>query len=258
MRRLMTLAVILVAGVARAEVKTERVEYTQDGTTFVGFVARDDALTGKRPGVLVFHEWWGLDGFAKSQAEKLAKLGYVAFAADLYGAGKVVDHPKDSAAMSGAVRKNRAQWRGRARAAYDVLAKTDGVDPTKIAAIGYCFGGSTALELALSGADLKAVSTFHAGLPAVTPEEAKAVKSRVLVSNGEADTFIPASAIRQFRDSMTAAGVAFEFDNYPGVVHSFSVPGADAHKIPGMAYDANADAKSWAKTRELFESAFGK
>lgn len=258
MRQILPIAAILIAGSAHAEVKTERVEYTHDGTKFVGLLAHDDSITEPRPGVLVFHEWWGLDDFAKQKAEQLAKLGYVAFAADMYGAGKVVDHPKDSAAMSGAVRKNQAEWRGRAVAALDVLKKSQGVDPTRVAAIGYCFGGSTALQLALSGADLKAVSTFHAGLPKITAGEAKTIKCKVLISNGADDTFIPAPVIEQFKDALTKAGVEFEFDNYPGAVHSFAVPGATERHLDGMAYNENADTKSWAKTKELFARVFAK
>ena len=258
MRATLSLAALLFATAARAEVKTERVEYTHNGTKFIGLIARDTAATGPRPGVLVFHEWWGLDDFAKQKAEQLAQLGYVAFAADVYGAGKVVDHPKDSAAMSGAVRKNEKEWRGRALAAMDVLKKTDGVDANNIAAIGYCFGGSTALQLALSGAELKAVSTFHAGLPKVTVGDAKAIKCQVLVSNGADDSFIPAPVIGQFKDALTKAGTAFEFDNYPGAVHSFAVPKATERHLDGMAYNENADTKSWAKTKELFARVFAK
>ena len=258
MRRLLSLAALFVCGIVHAEVKTERVEYTYDGTKFIGLLAHDDAIAGKKPGVIVFHEWWGLDGFAKQKAEQLAKLGYVAFAADLYGAGKVVDHPKDSAAMSGAVRKNEAAWRGRATAALEQLKKADGVDPSRIAAIGYCFGGSTALQLALSGADLKAVSTFHAGLPKITADDARNIKCKVLVSNGADDSFIPTPVIEQFKDAMTKAGVGFEFDNYPGAVHSFAVPGATDRHLDGMAYNENADTQSWAKTKELFARVFAK
>ena len=258
MRRTLTLAALLLAGTAQAGVKTERVEYKYNGTTFVGLLCSDDAVTGKRPGVLVFHEWWGLDGFARERAEKLAEMGYVAFAADMYGGGKVVDHPKDSAAMSGEVRKNQAEWRGRAKAALEVLKKADRVDPEQIAAIGYCFGGSTALQLALSGADIKAVSTFHAGLPKVAADEAKAIKAKVLVSNGADDKFISDEVIAQFKDAMKAAGVDFEFDNYPGAVHSFAVPGATARNLPGMAYNETAATKSWAKTGQLFKKAFAK
>ena len=254
MTRTASLAALALAALpAAAAVKTEEVKYTFDGVEFVGLVAYDDAQTGERPGVLVVHEWWGLNAHAKERAQKLAGLGYVAFACDMYGAGKTAEHPADAQKMTGLVRANKDVWRGRAAAALKTLAAHPRCDGSKLAAIGFCFGGTTALQLAYSGADLKAVCTFHAGLaPEPTADEAKAVKPKVVVCNGAADTFVTEKSITAWKGKMDAAGVRHEFHNYPGVVHSFTAPEADKLGIGGMKYDAKADADSWASMTKLF------
>lgn len=253
-------AAALFAGTAPAAVVTKVVEYEHDGTKLKGFLAYDDAVKDKRPGVLVFPEWWGLDEYAKGRAKQLAGMGYVAFAADLYGEGKVIDidHPADAQKMAGALRANVKSWRGRAEAALKQLTAQPTVDATKVAAIGYCLGGSTALQLAYAGADLKAVATFHAALPNPTPDEAKAIKAKIYVAHGAADTFIPEKAVAAFKAAMDAGGVTYTFEAFPGVVHSFTVPGADKAKNPGMKYDKAADEKSWKEMQALFKTAFGK
>jgi dienelactone hydrolase len=257
MRSLILTAVLLCgAGSALAEVKSRKVEYIYDGTTFFGQMFWDDAVKGKRPGVLVVHEWWGLDAYAKGRAEQLAKLGYVAFACDMYGNGDVVEHPMDANKMSSSVRKNVEVWRGRAAEALKQLTSSEHCDAKNVAAIGYCFGGSTCLQLAATGADLKAVVTFHAALPALKPEEAKAIKARVLVCHGADDKFIKPEAVEIFKKTMEDAKVNFVLESYPGAVHSFTVPDADARKIDGMAYNKAADEKSWAAMRKLFDDVF--
>ncbi len=258
MRSLFTVVLLAAfSGPAFAEVKTQEVDYKFDGITFKGQISYDDSVTGKRPGVLVVHEWWGLNDYAKGRATELAKLGYVAFACDMYGNGQVTTHPKEAQEFATTVRKNADVWRGRAKAAYDVLAKHELVDATKLAAIGYCFGGSTALQLAYTGADLKAVATFHAGLPEPTPEQAKAIKAKILICNGADDTFVSAESINKFKAAvMNGSKEPLQFESYPGTVHSFTVPDADKHMIKGMAYNADADKKSWASMKELFAKAF--
>ncbi len=254
---LMTLT--LAAGAASAAVKTEVVEYDHAGTKLKGFLAYDDALTGKRPGVLVFPEWWGLNDYAKDRAKQLAAMGYVAFAADMYGNGQIIDtaHPQDAGKMAKSLRDNVGVWRGRAEAGLKQLASRPHVDATKLAAIGYCLGGSTALQLAYTGADLKAVATFHAALPTPTAAEAMAVKPKLLVCNGASDTFIPEKAIADFKQALTAAKVALDFVNYAGAVHSFTVPAADQVGNPGMKYDKAADEDSWKRMTALFRQEFG-
>lgn len=259
MRQLMIgLAVMLLAASADAAVQTKTVSYKHGDLECKGFLAWDDAVQGKRPGVLVVHEWWGLDEYARSRATQLAKLGYVAFACDMYGDGKIAEHPDDARKMAGVVRMNVENWRKRAQVSLEVLKAQPQCDNSKLAAIGYCFGGSTALQLAYTGADLKAVATFHAALPTPTPDEAKSLKARVLVCHGGADTFIPEAAIKAFREPLDKAGAKHEFVSYPGVVHSFTVPGADARNLPGMKYDKQADEDSWARMTKLFAEQFGK
>ncbi|HVL11747.1 MAG TPA: dienelactone hydrolase family protein [Gemmata sp.] len=257
LRVLIAAAAVLAAGTAEAAVVTKVVEYEYDGAKLKGYLAYDDAVTGKRPGVLVVHEWWGLDDYARTRAKQLAEMGYVAFAADMYGEGKTVNHPDDARKMATTVRENLKSWRGRAEAGLKQLAGQPNVDPTKLAAIGYCFGGSTCLQLAYSGADLKAVATFHAALPTPTAAEAKAVKPRIYVAHGADDAFIPEKAIADFKAALDAAKVKYTFESFPGVVHSFTVPGADAHMIKGMKYDRAADEKSWKEMKALFKDTLG-
>lgn len=259
MKRFVLAAVLAALGTsAFAAVQTKKVEYKFDGVTFVGHMYWDDASKDKRPGVLVVHEWWGLDDYAKMRAEMLAKMGYVAFACDMYGDGKVVDHPMDAGRMASTVRANVDVWRGRAKEAYKVLTGFEFTDPTRTAAIGYCFGGTTALQLAASGADLKAVATFHAALPKLKPEEAKAIKAKVLVAHGADDKFIPEQAVADFKKAMADANVSLDFQSYPGVVHSFTVPDADKRMIDGMKYDKEADEKSWETMKKLFDETLKK
>jgi dienelactone hydrolase len=259
LRSVFALATIaLTAGLSPAAVVTKTVEYEFDGIKLKGFVAHDDAVKEKRPGVLVVHEWWGLDDYAKDRCKQLAELGYVAFAPDMYGDGKTVDHPDDARKMATLVRENVKVWRGRAEAGLKQLKAQPTVDGDKIAAIGYCFGGSTCLQLAYAGTDLKAVATFHAALPKPTEAEAKAIKAKVLVCHGDADFFIPADAIKAFREALDKAGTKYEFVGYKDAFHSFTVPGADKHNIKGMKYDKAADEDSWKRMTALFKDTLGK
>jgi dienelactone hydrolase len=245
------------AGLARAEIKTETVTYKAGDADCHGYLAYDDAVEGKRPGVLVVHEWWGLNDYARQRTEELAKLGYVAFAADIYGEGKTAEHPADAGKMAGEVRANVGEWRTRAQAALDVLKKQPQCDTEKLAAIGYCFGGATALQLAYTGADLDAVVTFHGALPAATPEEADTIKAELQINHGADDPMIGADAVAAFKKPLDAAGVTYDFIAYPGAVHSFTVPTADEVGIEGIKYNKNADEKSWQAMKDLFKQKLG-
>lgn len=225
------MALFALTGSAVAAVQTKSIVYKDGNVECRGFLAWDDAVQGPRPGVLVVHEWWGLDDYAKKRAEQLAELGYVALAADMYGEGKTTNHPDDARKMATEVRSNSQQWRQRALAALEVLKSQPQCDKTKLAAIGYCFGGSTAVQLAYAGTDLKAAVSFHGALIPLKDSEAKQVKSAILICHGADDPFIPATAVKAFRDSLDKNGVQYEFIAYPGVVHSFTVPGADKHGI---------------------------
>jgi dienelactone hydrolase len=258
MRALAGVLVMALAATASAAVQTKEIEYEADGTKLKGVLAYDDSAKEKRPGVLVFHEWWGLNDYAKMRAKQLAELGYVAFAADMYGPGKVTEHPKEAAKLAQEVRMNQEVWLARAQAALKTLQAQEQVDPDRIGAIGYCFGGTTALVLAASGAPLKAVATFHAGLPPFTADQAKNIKGRVLINHGADDSFVPKEAIDKFKAALDSAGVKYQFESFPGAVHSFTVKDAEKHEIKGMAYNEAADTKSWQLTQDLFKETLKK
>lgn len=258
-RSLVALIALLVAvSSAEAAVQTKKITYKHGGVECHGFLAWDDSIKGPRPGVLVVHEWWGLDDYARKRAEQLAKAGYVAFAADMYGEGKTVNHPKEAGAMAAKVRENVAEWRKRASAALETLQAQPQCDKTRVAAIGYCFGGSTALQLAFAGTDLKAVACFHGALLTPTDAEVKQTKAAILVCHGADDTFIPEAAIKAFRAALDKGGAKYDFIPYPGARHSFTVPDAGKHGIDGLKYDKAADEDSWKRMLKLFEEKLGK
>src|SRR3954469_25610900 len=226
-RMALALSMLAIASAAFAEVKTKEVEYKQGDTVLQGFVAWDDAASGKRPGVLVVHEWWGHNQHARNQAIRLAKAGYVGFALDLYGKGKVAEHPKDAQAMSTALMKDPAVVKARFDAALAELKKDPNVDPTKIGVVGYCMGGSVALQMAREGEDLEPLATFHAGLSAPEKPAAKgAVKPRILVNTGAADPFVPPAAVDALKKEMAGAGAKVEVISYPNAKHGFTNPDA--------------------------------
>ncbi len=250
--------VIAMTSQASAAVKTKAVTYSFDGTTLKGYLAWDDTQTGKRPGVMVVHEWWGINEYAKKRAEQLAGMGYVAFACDMYGDGKLVDSPKDAGSLANGLRKDHKTWMGRALAGVKVLQDDPNVDATKIAAIGYCFGGSTALELANTAGPIAAAVGFHAALPPIDAAKAKNIKARILIAHGADDTFISDESIAQTKAAYDAAKVNYRFVAYPGAVHSYTVPDADARMIKGIRYNADADRQSWDDMKKLFKETFGK
>ena len=250
-------AMALWATVTGAAIKTQEVEYQQGQTKLKGFLAYDDAVQGKRPGVLVLPEFWGLNEYAKHRAEMLAGLGYVALAADLYGDGHTTEAAQEAGKLSGELKHNRPLLRERANAGLEQLKKSEMVDPQKLAAIGYCFGGTSAIELARSGADVKAVVTFHAGLDSPTPADGKNIKGSLLVCHGGDDMFSSEKDIDAFKQEMREHHVDWQMHEYGGAVHSFSNPGADKHGIPGVAYNARADARSWQDMQTFFTELFG-
>jgi dienelactone hydrolase len=259
LRACASLAVLTVlASFSSAAVTTKPIQYKHGDVTCNGYLAWDDSIPGPRPGVLVVHEWWGLDDYARSRARQLAELGYVALAVDMYGEGKTTKHPMEAGQMASAVRMNLENWRGRALAGLEVLKAQPQCDKSRIAAIGYCFGGSTVLQLALAGADLKAVASFHGALPRPTDAEAKQVKAAILVCHGADDSFIPEEVIKTFRGTLDKAGTKYDFVAYPGVRHSFTVPDADSHGIAGLKYDKKADEDSWRRLKELLAAKLGK
>jgi dienelactone hydrolase len=246
----------VIATTAQAEVRTERIEYRHGDTLLEGYLAYDDTMTGKRPGVLVVHEWWGLNDYAKRRAEQLARLGYVAFALDMYGKGKVTTDPKVAGEWAGVFRKDHIFGRGRALAGLEVLKSRSQVDPTRIAAIGYCFGGTVVLEMARGGADLKGVVSFHGGLATPNPADARNIKGKVLVLHGADDPFESPAEIAAFQDEMRKAGVDWQMVYYSGAVHSFTNPESGKAGIKGAGYNETADRRSWLAMRDFFDEIF--
>jgi len=253
--RTLSLAALLLVGAsaASAAVKTREVEYTSDSTALQGFMAWDDAKTGKRPGILVVHEWWGHNQHARNAAEKLAKAGYIAFALDLYGKGKVTMHPADAQAFMQEAMKDPAVVAARFHAARAQLVADPHVDPERIGAIGYCMGGAVVLGMARAGEDLDAVATFHGLLATEHPAELGKVKPRLLIMTGGADPMVDPAQVAAFEKEMKAAGVTYRVITYPGAKHGFSNPDAGKAGMDALVYNPDADKKSWAEALKLFK-----
>lgn len=251
------LVVALCAGAPRAELKTRTVEYKQGDAVLEGYLAWDDAFHGKRPGVLVVHEWTGIGPYVKMRCDRLARMGYIAFAADIYGKGVRPQTPQEAGEQAGKYKKDRPLLRARTSAALETLRKQDLVDPGRIAAIGYCFGGTAVIELARSGADLAGVVSFHGGLDSPNPADGKNIKAKVLALQGADDPFVPAADIAAFEDEVRKAGVDWQFVAYGGAVHSFTNPDAGNDNSKGAAYNARADRRSWEAMKAFFEEIFG-
>lgn len=250
-------ALATAGSLASAAIKTEVVEYKDGNTVLEGFVAYDDAKSGPRPGVLVIHDWTGLQDYARKRATMLAELGYVAFAADIYGKGVRPTDPKECAVQAGTYKNDLPLLRRRVALGYDQLLKRKNVDAQKTAAIGYCFGGTSVLELARSGAPVKGVVSFHGGLGTTLPAKAGAVKAKVLVCHGADDPFVKPAEQAEFKEEMARAKVDMEFVAYPDAVHSFTKPEAGNDKSKGQAYNEAADKKSWADMKAFFKKIFG-
>jgi len=245
--------VLTIASPAPAEVQTKEIQYEHDGTPLAGFMAWDDAQQAKRPAVLVVHEWWGLNDYARMRAKKLAELGYVAFALDMYGKGKVTEHPKQAAEWAGKARENIADWRARAAAGLRVLKQNEMVDSDRIAAIGYCFGGATVLQMALDGAPLRGVVSFHGALPMPAKDRSKSIGPKILICHGADDGFIPEDHVQKFRAGLDEAEADWQMIYYSGAKHSFTNPSADEYGVDGVAYNERADRRSWEHMKVFFE-----
>ncbi|MBD9484692.1 dienelactone hydrolase family protein [Pseudomonas sp. PDM14] len=244
---------------AHAAVQTREIPYTgPDGTQLIGYHAWDDAVSGKRPGVIVVHEWWGLNDYTKRRARELAALGYSALAIDMYGEGKNTTHPKDAMAFMNAALANTDAAKARFETGLALLKAQPQTDPQRLAAIGYCFGGKVVLDMARQGVPLAAVVSFHGALVTATPATKGSVKAKVLVEHGEADSMITAQQVTDFKAEMDAAGADYQFVSLPGAKHGFSNPDADAHKGHGLdlGYQKAADERSWADMQALFKQVF--
>lgn len=253
-RLLLSLALLCLALPALAAVQGREVSYSAGGTTMKGWLAWDDAAKGKRPAVLVVHEWWGHNDYARKRARMLAELGYVALAVDMYGDGKQAMHPDDAGKFASEVAKNRPLAKARFEAAMKLLQKQRDVDSKKMAAIGYCFGGGVVLNMAREGEPLRGVAVFHGGLATDTPAQKGHIKAKVRVFTGADDKMIPPAQVDAFKQEMEKAGVDYKVVSYPGALHAFTNPDADAlgkqFNIP-IAYNAAADKDSWMQLEDF-------
>ena len=260
-RLILSLVLSLGANVTMAEIQTQEIDYDSGGVTLKGYIAWDDSIEGRRPAVLVVHEWWGNNEYSRRRADMLAALGYTAMAIDMYGDGKTADHPQDAQAFMQEALADLPASRQRFNAALNVIKAHPTVKPEKTAAIGYCFGGGVVLHMARYGADLDAVASFHGSLQlALAPKgEGTPVTARVVAYNGEDDSFVPPEAIAAFKTEMESAGADYQFINFPGAIHGFTNPGATAKGEKynlALKYNALADQSSWDHMRLLLESAF--
>jgi dienelactone hydrolase len=241
---------------ATAKVVTRTVAYPYEGKTYQGYLAYDDAKKGPRPGVLVVHEWWGLNDYAKSRTRQLAELGYIAFAPDMYGEGRTTSDPKEAQALSSAVSSQPGQFAALSKAGLEVLRKQPQVDGDKLAAIGFCFGGTAVLQLAYSGVPLKAAVTFHAGLVVPDEKQAAAIRTPLVILHGDEDPFNKPETLDGVRKALDAAKVDWYLVSYGNAVHAFSDPASDGYKIPGIAYNEKAARRSWAEMQRFFHERF--
>ncbi|MEW6486972.1 MAG: dienelactone hydrolase family protein [Thermodesulfobacteriota bacterium] len=256
MRRLVCAALLtLLAVPALSALVAAPVEYRHGDEVLEGYLAYDDALAGKRPGILVVHEWYGLNDYTRSRTEQLARMGYVAFAADIYGKGKRADDAQGAQHLAGVFWQDQTLLRARAQAGLDQLRAHALVDRDRVVAVGYCFGGTTVLELARISAPVKGVVSFHGGLKTAQPEATAGVKPKVLVLHGADDPFIPAADIAAFQEEMRRGGADWQMVFYGGAQHSFSNPAADG-TLPGAVYEEKADRRSWEHMKVFLSELF--
>jgi dienelactone hydrolase len=246
--------------VADAKVQTKEVEYKSGDTTLKGFIAYDDAIKGKRPGILVVHEWWGHNEHARNRAKKLAGLGYTALAVDMYGDGKQADHPQKAGEYMEATLKDWEGSKAKFNAARTLLQGHETVDAKKIGAIGFCYGGGVAMRMARDGADLAGVVAFHSGLPTEPPVTKNKVTAPILVINGSDDGFLKPESVGAFMKEMVEANAEVTYMSLAGVRHSFTNPQADEFQkkfnLPALSYNKEADERSWSAMQSFFKRVF--
>lgn len=258
-RNIALLATLLWASTtAHGAIKTETVPYKDGDTVLKGFIAYDDAVKEKRPCVMLVHEWWGLGDFVKGKAKDLAEAGYVAFAVDMYGDGFYTDTASEAAARSGEMKKNPDKAKARFGAALATVRARSEVDPAKIAAIGFCFGGTMVLDMARMGVDLRAVVSFHGGLSTSVPASDFTPIPAILVCHGNDDPFVSKDEVAAFKEEMTKRKVALNFIGYPDTVHSFTNPEADKRGMDGAKYNKAAAEHSWDEMKTFLKKAFAK
>lgn len=244
---------------ASAEVQTKTVDYKDGDVSLEGFMAFDsNKVTKASPAVLVIHQWMGITDYEKSRCKQLAEMGYVAFAADIFGKGVRPTSVEEAMKQSSIYKKDRNLYRRRLNLGLEQLKANPGVASSKVAAIGYCFGGTGVLELARSGADIASVVSFHGGLDAPTPADAKNIKARVLICHGNDDPFVPVAEIDAMKKSFNDAKVDWQMIYYSGAVHSFTQKMAGNDNSKGAAYNEKADLRSWNAMKSFFDETIGK
>jgi len=247
---------LIFSGQAIAEIQTQVINYHDGDNPLQGYFSWDDSIEGKRPGVLVVHEWWGLNDYARQRTRMLAELGYVAFAVDMYGKDQVTKHPEQANAWMSKITENVDNWQHRADLGLQQLKAHKLVNADKTAAIGYCFGGATVLQLAYSGANIDGVVSFHGSLPAATESQYPNINTKILAAHGNADPFTPPEKVTAFMNSMEAADADWQLLSFGGVKHSFTNPGSASYGLDALAYDADADRRSWQAMQNFFAEIF--
>jgi dienelactone hydrolase len=245
-----------VAEAPEPDIRGEEVAYQAGDVQLNGYLAYDAAQSGERPGVLVVHEWWGHNDYARQRARMLAEMGYTALAVDMYGDGKLAEHPEDAQKFMMEVIGQMDVGVARFRAARAVLEQHATTDPSRTAAIGYCFGGATVMQMAYAGADLDGVVSFHGPLPPANEEQQKKINTSILVAHGEADSFVPADRLAAFKEGLEKSGADWQMVTYGGARHAFTDPAADRRGNENLKYDEKADQRSWALMQSFFEEIF--
>ncbi|MBD7978135.1 dienelactone hydrolase family protein [Serpens gallinarum] len=260
MRPFLPSLLIMSSSLVQADIQTREIPYqSADGTQLLAYYAYDDAAQTPRPGVLVVHEWWGLNDYTKRRARDLAALGYTALAIDMYGEGKNTRHPADAKAFMQAAAENAQSGKARFLAGLELLKQQPQTDASRLAAIGYCFGGKVVLDMARQGVPLAGVVSFHGNLSPAVPASPGSIKARILVEHGEADSMVGPEQVKAFKAEMDQAGADYRFVSLPGAKHAFSNPDADAYQAQGLdlAYQKQADERSWSDMQAFFEKLFG-
>ncbi len=259
LNRVWFIVLLILVGIpplVEAKVQSKVVPYSYGDESFEGFLAWDDSIKGPRPGILVVHEWWGLNDYARSRATQLAAMGYMAFAVDMYGQGKVTTHAAKASEWAKQTTSNVDEWLGRAQEGLTVLQANPLVDSTRLAAIGYCFGGATVMQLVYGGAPVKGVVSFHGSLP--LPSDAQMIprSAKVLIAHGASDPFLTTDHISQFKAALEKSQIDWQMIQYGGAQHSFTNPSADQYKLNGAKYHKQADQRSWTHMQQFFDEIF--
>ena len=254
------IALLSFVSLANAEVKLEEIEYSHNDTKLTGYLAYDDSKSGKRPGVIVVHEWWGHNDHARNRSKMLAEAGYTALALDMYGSGKLANHPKKAGEFMNAAFSNWVDSQARYNKALEILKRHKTVDATRIGSIGFCFGGAVSIKMAKSNADLKGIVGFHSALPMEPAITKNSMKAAVLIINGSEDEFLKPETVSAFSEDMFKANVDFTYMNLKGVKHSYTNPEADEFNkkftLPALQYNKKADEQAWSEMLKFFQRIF--